>query len=73
MEITSPIQEQYQIETMCRDLRIPVTPALQKHQLVNLICKHHKETSLLSLYSGELHKMPPTTSGICKTAEHSKI
>ena len=28
------------LEAMCRDLRIPVTPALQKHRLVNLICDH---------------------------------
>ena len=61
------------LEAMCRDLRIPV--ALEKHQLVNLICNYHKET-LPDPFSFSLlwRIIQHTTSNSWhKTADCSKI
>lgn len=57
-----------QLDVMCRQLGIPVTPALLKHQLCSLIYqKQNKEEPPLScttLYSGNILSVPHTISGI---------
>ena len=56
-----------QLEAMCRDLKLPVTSALLKHDLVALICEKQGEASPAaptSLYSGNLSSIPSTTTGI---------
>ena len=56
-----------QLEQMCRQLKIPVTPALAKHQLTSLILeKQGKSLPLVNTtsYSGNLTAVPTTTAAI---------
>ena len=60
-----------QLEIMCRKVKIPVTPALNKHQLAKFISE--KDESIVPpdldqepLYSGQLSILPTSMSGIFK-------
>ena len=56
-----------QLDVMCRQLGVPVTPALLKHRLSSLIYqKQNKEPPLSCtiLYSGNILSVPHTISGI---------
>ena len=62
------------LEAMCRNLRIPVTPSLAKHNLAELICKKKGEPLppqyTQPLYHGKLSVVPNTTSAINKLTIH---
>ena len=56
-----------QLEALCRDLRIPVTSALQKHQLARFIVEKKGEPlppEPPQLYNGKLSTVPTTTSAL---------
>lgn len=56
-----------ELERMCRKLRIPVTSALLKHQLVSLIALKNGEQlpdDSYASYSGKLDEIPTSTSKI---------
>ena len=55
------------LEAQCRSIKIPVTAALHKHELVSLICERKGEPSPPAsqlLYSGSLSSVPGTASGL---------
>ena len=51
------------LEAIVQRTKIPITPALQKHQLL-FICDHYKEPCQIPYFLYTLEKIPPTTSGI---------
>ena len=56
---------------MCLKLKVPVTPALTKHQLTKPICDCDQsfvppDQALERLYSGQISTVPTTISGILK-------
>ena len=57
-----------QLEVMCRQAGIPVTPAMPKHQLCSLLIQKQGESEppvlFQPLYSGKLSSIPHTPSGI---------
>ena len=58
-----------ELEKMCQSLKLPVVPSINKHELVNLICKnydsmHPTVKPLQPLYTGNLSSIPPTAAGI---------
>ncbi len=58
-----------QLESLCRRLKIPVTPSVNKHQLVSLISEKKNENySQLKkpLYSGKLMAVPNTVTSLNK-------
>ncbi len=54
--------------TMCREMKIPATPALYKHQLVHLISQKKGESELSNPlpYTGKLTQIPNTMKGISR-------
>ena len=67
METASIIHTKDELEKMCRNLKIPVTPASVKHELVMLISRHNGEADPVptaKLYSGKLATLPKTISAI---------
>ena len=61
------------LEAMCRNARIPVTPALHKHQLVHLICEHRRQTPPEASQSGHLLRIFATNNIQHTASNHSKI
>ena len=58
-----------QLEVLCKNLNIPVTSALLKHQLVRLIVEKKGEDPpgdppIGTIYAGDLSAIPATTTGI---------
>ena len=62
-------QTKNQLESLCKSLRIPVTAALNKHQLVNLVSQKKSENYPLlqqPLYCGKLSVVPNTAASLSK-------
>ena len=56
-----------ELEKICREMKLPVTPSLTKHQLVNLISKERGEeqpAECSHVYAGKLRDIPTTIAGI---------
>ena len=55
-----------EFEKMCRNLKIPVTTALAKHDVVELISRKRgdRDPTVPTLYTGRLADVPKTTSAI---------